>query len=182
MKIWNHVYEAILPVTPAGMLGRIQQGMQRVRAEFTVLDPAVFEQEVRDLVDALVDGLDTFSPASLAAQLNGVFDSVKQKLQQLDPAQLLGDLSPMETVIDRFEGLRPSIVLAPLIDSTQNLQAALTGVLTIDVGAALEAAVERLRAQLEAIVAEVEAQFQALLSFLESQAGGGISVSASAST
>ncbi len=182
VKIWNHLYEAILPVTPAGMLGRIQQGMQRVRAEFTVLDPAVFEQEVRDLVDALIDGLDTFSPASLAAQLNGVFDAVKQKLQQLNPATLLGDLSPIDAVIDQFEALRPSIVLAPLIESTGELTAALDAVLAIDLGAALRAAVERLRAQVEAVVAEVEAEFQALLSFLESQAGGGISVSASAST
>jgi hypothetical protein len=177
IKIWNHFYEAILPVTPVGILGRIQQGMQRVRAEFTVLDPAALEQEVRDLVDALVDGLDLFSPASLAGQLNGVFDAVKQKVQQLNPVTLLGDLSPIDAVIDQFEALRPSIVLAPLIESTADLAASLEAVLAIDLGASLRAAVERLRAQVEAVVAEVEAEFQALLSFLESQAGGGISVS-----
>jgi hypothetical protein len=152
-----------------------------VRAELTVLDPAVFEQEVRDLVDALVDGLQAFSPASLAAQLNGVFDSLLDKLQQLDPAQLLGDLSPLEAVIDQFKDLRPSIVLAPLVASTQDLQAALEGVLAIDLSAALRAAFDKLRAQLEAVVAAVQAEFEALLSFLESQAGGGASVGVSVS-
>jgi hypothetical protein len=180
--IWNQFYDAILPVTPGGMLQRIQQGMQRVRAEFTVLDPAVFEQEVREIVDALVDGLEMFSPAALAGQLNGIFDSLKAKVQQLNPATLLGDLTPINNVIDQFQQLRPSIVLAPLAESTEAVTAALDAILSIKFGAEIEAVVAKLRGQLEAIVAEVEAEFQALLTFLETQGGGGISVGGTVST
>ena len=176
MRLWNHLYEAVLPITPFGMLALIQDGMKRVRAEFTVLDPSFLEKEVRDLVDALVDGLDAFSPAALAAQLNGVFDSLKQKVQALDPATLLGDLSAINDVLDQFDDLRPSVVLAPIADSTKDLEASLDAILAVDFGASLEAAVAKLRAQLEAVVADVEAEFQGLLSFMESQAGGSVSV------
>ena len=176
IQLWNHIYEAVLPITPFGMLARIQDGMKRVRAEFTVLDPAALEKEVRDLVDALVDGLDAFSPAALAAQLNGVFDSLKQKVQALDPATLLGDLSAIDAVLDQFDDLRPSVVLAPIADSTKELEASLDAILAVDFGASLEAAVAKLRAQLEAVVADVEAEFQGLLTFMESQAGGSVSV------
>ncbi|HEY3157971.1 MAG TPA: hypothetical protein VGJ78_03345 [Vicinamibacterales bacterium] len=176
IRLWNHIYEAVLPITPFGMLARIQDGMKRVRAEFTVLDPAVLEKEVRDLGDALVDGLDAFSPAALAAQLNGVFDSLKQKVQALDPATLLGDLSAINDVLDQFDDLRPSVVLAPIADSTKDLEASLDAILAVDFGASLEAAVAKLRAQLEAVVADVEAEFQGLLTFMESQGGGSVSV------
>jgi len=176
IQLWNHLYEAVLPITPFGMLALVQDGMKRVRAEFTVLDPSFLEQEVRDLVDALVDGLDAFSPAALAAQLNGVFDSLKQKVQALDPATLLGDLSAINDVLDQFDDLRPSVVLAPIADSTKDLEASLDAILAVDFGASLEAAVAKLRAQLEAVVADVEAEFQGLLSFMESQAGGSVSV------
>jgi hypothetical protein len=82
-------------------------------------------------------------------------------------------------VLDQFDDLRPSIVLAPLTDSTKDLEASLDAILAVDFGAALEAAVAKLRAQLEAVVADVEAEFQGLLSFLESQGGGSASVSLS---
>jgi len=180
LRIWTRLIEAALPVTPRGMLARVTAGMKKVRAEFTVLDPAPIEQEVRDIIDAVIDGVEQFSPASLAAQLNGLFDPLKQKLQQLDPAALLGDLNPIATVIDQFEALRPSKVLAPLATSTDTLTHSLDSVLAIKFGAALEAAVGKLRAELDAIVADIEKEFDDLLSFLESQAGGSLSVSVSA--
>ncbi len=181
VRIWNVIFEAVEPLTPAGMIGRIQAGMQRVRDEFAVLDPSVFEEELREIVDALIDALEVFSPASLASQLNGVFDPLKAKIEQLDPAVLLGDLSPIETAIGRFESLRPSLVLAPLLDATSQLEKALDGLLAIDFGATLEAAVENIKAQLDEAVSEVEAEIQALLSFLTAQAGGGGSVGVSVS-
>jgi hypothetical protein len=168
----NHALEAVLPITPFGMLARIKAGMARVRAEFTVLDPAVLEKEVRDLVDALVDGLEMYSPAHLASQLNGLTDGVKRKLGELNPATLLGDLTLIDSVIDGFQALRPSVVLAPLMDSTRELTATLNALLAIDLGASLRASMEALRAELEAVVAQVQAEFQALVEFLEGQAGG----------
>jgi len=89
---------------------------------------------------------------------------------------LLGDLSAIDAVLDQFDDLRPSVVLAPIADSTKDLEASLDAILAVDFGAALEAAVAKLRAQLEAVVADVEAEFQGLLSFMESQAGGSVSV------
>lgn len=172
LRIMNHALEAVLPITPFGMLARIKAGMARVRAEFTVLDPALLEKEVRDLVDALVDGLEMYSPAHLASQLNGLTDGVKRKLGELNPATLLGDLTLIDSVIDGFQALRPSVVLAPLMESTRELTATLNALLAIDLGASLRASMEALRAELEAVVAQVQAEFQALVEFLEGQAGG----------
>ncbi|MGC4084816.1 MAG: hypothetical protein QM736_22560 [Vicinamibacterales bacterium] len=160
------------------MLGRINQGMARVRAEFTVFDPAVLEKEVRDLVDALIDGIEMFSPAHLASQLNGLTDGVARKIRELDPATLLGDLTMIDGVIDTFAALRPSVVLAPLVASTADLAKTLEAILAIDLGASLRAAIEALRAELEAVVAQVQAEFTALIGFLEEQ-GGGASVGVS---
>jgi hypothetical protein len=178
VKLLNEFFEMILPITPTGIVARLREGMQRVRAEFAVLDPTGLEQELRNIVDALVDTLELFSPGHLAAEMDGLFDAVLGKLRELDPARLLGDLSALNAVVDSVEVLRPSVVLAPLLDSTKGLQAALDAVLKIDLSASLRTAIEQLRAEFDEIVAAIEAEFKSLLSFLQGQAGGGVSVSA----
>jgi hypothetical protein len=170
--------EQLLPV---GLLSRFHDGMERIRAEVAVLDPAVIEAEVRELVDAVVAVLNRFSPAALAGQFSGIVDALKAKLQTLDPATLLGNLGPIGKVIADFEGLRPSIVLKPLADSTADLTTALENLVPKDLTDILVQAAEKLKAALAEVVEGVEAEIQALLDYLEGLSGGGVSVSASAS-
>ena len=166
---------------PIGILKRFQVGMDRIRAEFTVLDPAVIEAEVRELIAAVVSVMNEYSPAAIAGQLSGITDAIKGKLQALNPATLLGSLDPIGAVIANFEQLRPSIVLKPLADSTKDLTDALENIIPPDLTASLVTAAEKLKAELEVVVEGVAQELQSLLEFLESLSGGSASVSVSVS-
>jgi hypothetical protein len=167
--------------TPVGLLKRLDGNLDRVKAELTVLDPAPIEAEVRELIDAVLEGLSAYSPAALAGQLGVLFDSARQKVAALDPAVLLGDLSAIDAVIDRFAQLRPSVVLAPLAESTKGLEAALEKVLAFQLGDSVVQVVEQVRAEVDEIVAALEAELQALIQFLQGLAGGGVRVQGAAS-
>jgi hypothetical protein len=110
-----------------------------------------------------------------------LFDSARQKVAALDPAVLLGDLSAIDAVIDRFAQLRPSVVLAPLAESTKGLEAALEKVLAFQLGDSVVQVVEQVRAEVDEIVAALEAELQALIQFLQGLAGGGVRVQGAAS-
>jgi hypothetical protein len=125
--------------------------------------------------------LNRFSPNSLASQLSGIFDGLKAKLNAVNPATLLGNLDPIAGVIAKFETLRPSVVLKPLADSTKDLTKALEELTSLDLGGALVTAAEKLKAQLAVVIEGLEHELQALLDYLEGLAGGGVSVSVSAS-
>jgi hypothetical protein len=175
-------FELIDTFTPAGMLNRLNANLDRVKAEFAVIDPAPIEAEIRKLIDAVIDCLKSYSPANLAGQLGGLFDSVQQKIASLNPATLLGDLSAIDAVIDQFAQLRPTLVLGPLLDSTKEIQAALAKTASFDPGETLVRAVANLHAQLGDIVDGIEAELRALIDYFEGLAGGinvNISVSAS---
>jgi hypothetical protein len=164
---------------PAGLLELMGEAAARLRAEFEVLDPAVIESEVADLLDAVIDGLAAFSPARLADELGLVFDGALAKLQALDPAALLANLDPLANVIAGFEALRPSAVLAPLLATTEELSEAFEAIVSVDITGPLVEAVARLKAQLEEIIAAVESELRALLADLRAMAGGGAGVSLS---
>jgi len=173
LRLFNTLIEGVSPVMPIGLLGLLQNGLDRIRAEFEVLDPAAIKAEVQDIVDAVLAGLQAYSPARLAEELGSVFDTVQEKLRAFDPAVLLADLNPLENVIAEFEQLRPSVVLEPLVEATADLTAAFDAVLSVDVAGPLREAVESLKAQLGEIIAEVEAELQALIGDLKGMAGGG---------
>jgi hypothetical protein len=167
---------------PAGIFDRFNKGIARVVATFNVLDPTPIEAEVRALVDALVSVFDQFSPSHLAEMLSAIFESLRTKLNIINPAVLLGDLSAIDNILAQFGQLKPSIVLAPLVQSTAGLNDMLQRVSSPNVGDVVIKAVARLKAQLEDIVAGLQQELQALLDYLESLAGGGgASVSVSAS-
>jgi hypothetical protein len=138
------------------------------------------EAEVRDMVDAVISVFDQFSPANLAALFSGIFDSIRAKLNTLNPATLLGDLSSIDNILIEFGKLKPSVVLAPLVESTAGLNVMLQKIAGVQVGDVVVQAVARLKGQLEDIVAGLEQEFKGLLDYLEGLAGGAsVSVSAS---
>jgi hypothetical protein len=167
---------------PAGIVDRFNKGIARIAAEFNVLDPAPIEAEARAMVDALLTVFDQFSPNSLAVVFGATFDALKNKINILNPVTLLGDLSAIDNILAQFAQLKPSIVLAPLVESTSGLTEMLHKVATLNVGETVNQAIARLKGQLEDIVAGLQQELQALLDYLEGLAGGsGGSVSISAS-
>jgi hypothetical protein len=164
---------------PVGLLAHVHDGMARVKAELSPLDPAPIQAEVAHLVDVALSRLQIFSPAALAAELGGVFDAVKAKLGALDPAKLLGDLNPLQNVITSFAALRPSVVLAPLAEQTAELELALEKLTSLGLGDALVAAAAKLEAALEVVVQNLEQELDGLLDDLGAGGGGGIDVNVS---
>ncbi len=181
LDLWDSLLNLALPLMPLGIIKRIQAGMKRVRAEFAVLDPTPIEAEVGHLLDVALSLLDNFSPTKLVADLGGIVDSVKAKLGTLDPVKLLGQLDPVSIVIDGLQGLKPSVVLAPLLKDAEGITAALENLTKVPIGDALIQAAAKLKAELQVVVEGVEKELQDLLSFLEGMSGGGAGVSISAS-
>src|SRR5262249_11712475 len=166
------------PVLPAGLLARFHAGMDRIHAELAVLDPTPIEQEAREVLDALLGALKAWSPAAIADELGGVFDALHAKLAELDPATLLGGLDPLGPLIDGFAALKPSTVLAPLVDQTTDIEQSLERLAGLTLGQALIDAVAELRAQLELVVNDVQHELDTLLDDL-GRMSGDASVSAS---
>ena len=182
IDLWTSLVDLASPLLPVGLVKRIQDGMNCVRAELAVLDPAPIEAEVANLLDVVVGVLNNFSPTRLVADLSSIVDDVRAKLGTLDPAKLLGQLDPIGAVIDKLQTLKPSVVLAPLLDSTKELTEALEALTQVPFGDALIKATAKLKTALQAVMEAVEHELNALLAYLESlSGGGGVSVSVSAS-
>ena len=172
IKVVDTLVQGLAPITSGSMLQLLDEGMARVRAEFEILDPAIIEAEVAEVLEAVIDGLRAFSPAQFAAELGFIFDAALEKLNELDPATLLADLNPLESVIEQFGSLRPSVVLQPLVESTTDLTAAFETLVSTDLLSPVLEAVARLKAQLEEILAVVESELRGLIDDLQEMAGG----------
>ncbi|MFN7963263.1 MAG: hypothetical protein U0002_18525 [Thermoanaerobaculia bacterium] len=181
MRIWNRVFELLDLFSPQGLLKQISAGMGRVKAELAVLDPRPIKEEAVELRDAVLEVLDAFSPAAIAGQLSGLFAAVRAKLGELDPAVLLGDLDPLAGVLASLEDLRPAKVLAPLVESTAQLQEALDKLAGVELGKALVAAVAKLQGRLEVTITGLEGELDGLLDDLGAGGSGGFDVDASVS-
>ena len=179
-RIWNTVFDEILPVLPQGLLPVISSAFDAIRDQLKALDPAVLEQELDGLLDAVVAALEAYSPAAFADSLGSAFDALKAKLQALDPATLLGDLDPLQGTIDQLKALKPSLVLAPLASEAAAVDAALARLLDLDLAAVITAAIDNLKAQIEGVVQQIEAEIDGLLGDLQA-AGGGAAGSVSVS-
>jgi len=174
-KIWNAVFEELLPVLPQGILPALTAVMDAVRTQLSALDPASLEVELDELLDAVVEALQAYSPAAFAGTLSTTFQAVKSKLDALDPAELLGNLDPLAAAIDELEQLRPSVVLQPLAAAAENVDAALLDLLDFDPAQVVAEAIANLKAQIELVLQRIEVELDGLLADLE--ASGGVAVS-----
>jgi hypothetical protein len=177
VRLWNAVFDNLVPLTPQGLLDVIAQVFQAIRNQLSVLDPAQLAAELGGVLDAVVGALEAYSPAAFASTLGGVFDALKAKLQALDPAALLGDLNPLQGVIDQFKTLKPSVVLAPLAAQAQAVDDALAHLLDLDLAKIIAEAIANLKAQIESVIQQIEAELDGLLGDLQSAGGGGASAS-----
>ncbi len=180
LSLWNELFAGLSPLMPGSVAARLQAVLDAVVAELAVLDPTPIEDEARATIDAAIGLLDLHSPAAVAAELGLVVDAALALVEDLDPGELLGDLDPFAGLRTDLEVLRPSTVLAPLVDRTASITAALEAVAALDLDIAGELVVE-VKAAFSAVLDGVEREWEALLDEL-SAIGGGASVSVSIGT
>jgi hypothetical protein len=176
-RVWNQLFIGIEPLLPGNVIARVQAAIDDLLGRLDALDPGPVEDEARDVVDAALSLLTLFSPARLAAELGEVFDAAIDRVRELDPATLLGDLDPFAGLKEQLEALRPSVVLAPLVERAASFTAALETITDIDLSFVGEV-VARIQATFTSVLDGVEAEWNALLEELSSISGG-VSVSVS---
>jgi hypothetical protein len=174
-RLWNDVFSAFDAFRPDKLIGRVQAGLDGLFDRLDVLDPAVVENEARNVVAAAVSLLGLHSPARLAAELGTVFDAAMDRVRELDPEVLLGDLDPFAELKTQLAQLRPSVVFAPLVEQAAGFTAALETIADIDLGF-LGEVVARIQATFATVLDGVEAEWNSLLDEL-GRISGGVSVS-----
>ena len=170
-RLVDSLFAAISPLLPDNVITRLQAGVDRVVARLHVLDPAPLEQEVRDLVKAAIDLLAVHSPAALAVELGAVFDACLDQLRALSPAALFGGLDPFAPVKAQLQTLRPSLVLAPLTESTKQFDVALETIAEVDL-TFVTGLVGELEGAFRTVLAGVEQEWNSLLDELAAASGG----------
>lgn len=174
-RLWNELFAGIEPLLPTGVVGRVQAGLGGLTAKLDVLDPAAIESEARAVIEDAISLLGVHSPAALAAELGAVFDAAIERVRELDPAQLLGDLDPFGDLKAQLAELRPSLVLAPLVDRAASFTAALETIAAIDLSFVGEI-VAQIKVAFGVVLEGIEREWNALLEELSSISGG-VSVS-----
>ncbi|MCV7363855.1 hypothetical protein [Mycolicibacterium neworleansense] len=176
-KLVDGLFAGIEPLMPESVIGRLQAGLDRVLASVEVLDPAAVEDAVRGVIRAAISLLGLHSPAALAAELGHVFDTCIAQLRSLSPAALFAGADPFVPIKAQLATMRPSAVLAPLVDKTESFGTALDTIAAIDLQFAL-GVVDELRQTFTAVLDGVEREWKALLDEL-SRISEGASVSVS---
>lgn len=176
-RIWNSLFTGIEPLLPGNVVARVQAGIDDLLGRLDALDPGPVEEEARAVVDAALSLLTLFSPARLAAELGAVFDAAIARVREFDPATLFAGLDPFAGLKAQLEELRPSVVLAPLVERAASFTTALETITDLDLSFVGEV-VARIQATFTAVLDGVEAEWNALLTELGSISGG-VSVSAS---
>ncbi len=180
-RIWNAIFEEMLPVLPQGLIPVLGEVLDAIRAQLAVLDPARLEAELGEILDTVIAQLQAYSPAAFAGTLSGSFNALKHKIGELDPKALLGDLDPLAQVIDDLKTLKPSVVLAPLTAQAEQVDEALVGLLDFNPAVIISAAIDNLKLQIELVLQGIEEELDGLLGDLEGAGGGSASISVSVS-
>ena len=174
-RLWKELFAGVEPLLPASVVGRVQAGLDGLTAKLDVLDPAAVESEARAVIEAAISLLDVHSPAALAAELGAVFDAAIERVRELDPALLLGDLDPFGDLKAQLAELRPSLILAPLVERAASFTVALETIATIDLSFVHEI-VAQIKVAFGVVLEGIEREWDALLEELGSISGG-VSVS-----
>lgn len=179
VQIIDAFLAGIEPLLPQGLLRRVQQGIESVMKELTLLDPARIEAELGLFRDAVLDGLRVYSPALLAARLGAILDAILGKLDEVDPVKLLAPLDPTRPLLAQLDTLRPSTLLQPLAARVAALEAALGKLDLARLMELLVSVLATLQASIGLIIDDLKNELMALVQDLKT--GGKISVSASGS-
>jgi hypothetical protein len=172
--------EFILPITPSALAHVADNLHAALKQQVLELSPARFKDELTLIFDVVKRQLGAFDPAIIVQELNGLRDALIEKLHDL-VTRLLPDPAPFHALQDQLAQLKPSQLLAPLV---QTLQPVSELVATLDPQVLFQPlidAIARIREQLPDVIAEVEAALDEVLAAFPDGGADGASVSGSVS-
>lgn len=170
--------EFILPITPSALAHVANNLHAALKQQVLEFSPARFKDELQLIFDVVKRQLGAFDPAIIVAELNGLRDALIQKLRDL-VAHLLPDPAPFHALQDQLAQLKPSQLLAPVVQTLQPISDLVAHLDPHVLFQPLIDAIARIRDELPAVVAEVEAALDDVLAAFPE--GGVNSASASVS-
>ncbi|MDB6062009.1 MAG: hypothetical protein JWM78_2112 [Verrucomicrobiaceae bacterium] len=172
--------EFILPVTPSALAHVADNLHAALKQQVQEFSPTRFKDEVTLIFDVVKRQLGAFDPVIIVNELNGLRDALIQQLNEM-VTKLLPDPAPFHELQDQMAQLKPSQLLAPLV---QTLQPISDLVAKLDVHVLFQPlidAIARIRDELPTVVAEVEAALDEVLAAFPEGGIDSASVSVSAS-
>jgi len=154
--------EFILPVTPSALLHVADALHAGLKAQVLEFSPSRFKDEVTLIFDVVKNQLHAFDPSVLVQELDGLRAAVIQKLHDL-VEHLLPDPAPFHQLQDQLALLKPSQILAPLVDTLQPVTDLVAALDPHTLFQPLIDAIARVRTQLPDVVAELEAALDEVL-------------------
>jgi hypothetical protein len=156
------VEEFFLPITPAAVVQLAGRLHAALRQQLLALHPSVLKDEIRLIFDVVKRQLSILDPVVLVEELNGLRDAFIQSLRDV-VGSLLPDPAPFQALLDRLATMKPSQLLAPLVETLRPVSDL---VATINPAALLEPLIEaiaRVREQIPEVIADIEAAFDEVL-------------------
>ena len=154
--------EFILPITPSALAHVADSLHAALKQQVLEFSPARFKDELQLIFDVVKRQLGAFDPAIIINELNGLRDALIQKLHDL-VAKLLPDPAPFHALQDQLAQLKPSQLLAPVIQTLQPISDLVAKLDPHLLFQPLVDAIARIRDELPTVVAEVEAALDDVL-------------------
>jgi hypothetical protein len=156
------IEEFLLPISPGNLVSLADRLHAGLKDQLFAFHPRQFKDEVQLIFDTVKRQLAAFDPMIIVEELNALRDALIEKLREL-VGQLLPDPALFNDMQARLALLKPSALLAPLVESLAPVSEV---VASLDPNQLLEPLVEaiaRVRQQLPEVIAEVEAALDEVL-------------------
>jgi hypothetical protein len=173
--------EFILPVTPTALAHIADALHAGLKQQVLAFSPTRFKNDIQLIFDVVKNQLGAFDPTLIVQELNALRDALIRKLHDLLD-QLLPDPAPFVTLQAQLAQLKPSQLLAPLVQTLQPISDLVAALNPQALFQPLVEAIARIREELPTVISEVEAALDEVLAAFP-QGGtdsGGASVSVSA--
>lgn len=170
--------DLLLPLNPSALLALVTRIHAGLVAQVQALSPAALADHVRLVFAAVRRQLEALDPGQLTEQVDAVRSALLAALDGVVDG-LLPDAEPFRELQIRLEALRPSALLAPVMEALAPVSGLVAAVDPDALVQPLLDAIDRVKDQVPEVIAQVEEAFDEVLhAFPE---GGGSSGSASVS-
>jgi hypothetical protein len=166
------VEDFLVPVTPAHLAGLASQLHAAVKEQLLALGPAAQKEAVRPVFDTVKRQLSVIDPSFLVPELNGLRDQLAASVAGLADG-FVPDRGPFDELQVRVAALKPSQILAPLVDRLKPVSDFID---QLDPAAILQPIIDafaQIRAGLPDKLRQVEDAVDEVLAALEGGGGGG---------
>jgi hypothetical protein len=162
----------LVPVTPGHLAGLASQLHAALKEQLLALGPAGQKEAVRPVFDTVKRQLSVIDPSFLVEELNGLRDELATSVAGLADS-FVPDRGPFDELQVRVAALKPSQILAPLVDQLKPVSDFID---QLDPAAILQPIVDafaRIRAGLPDLLRQIEDAMDEVLAALEGGGGGG---------